>query len=77
MIDKILDTIKSILGLGTNLTNPEQYDIKKEKLFRAKCEAAESFIRVTMKIVPYEDIGEKNTKKEQRKFARKFFDIDV
>ena len=72
----ILKPLGHLLGIGENLTKPEQFDIKKEKRNQYRLEAATQYVFVTEKSGEYSGIDEEKQKKLQLHFRKRLFDID-
>lgn len=70
----IVKPISNLLGIGENLTDPTQYNIKKIKRLEYRIEAAMNYIFVIEKSGQYSNINEDKQKAFLLHFRKRIFD---
>ena len=75
MFSWISKPIGHLLGIGENLSKPEQYRIKKEKRYLYRLESAMKYVFATEKSGEYSRIDGEKQKSLQEHHRKRIFDI--
>lgn len=73
-LKEILDAISKAFGVGENITDPKQYDIKEFKRLKYQVEAAQDYIFVDERSGQYEKSNEEEIRKLKLHFRKRVFD---
>lgn len=71
---EIFETILKFLEFGTAVSNPENYDIKKEKRHLYQIEAGMNYVFVSEKSGEFKDISDDRQKKLLEHYRKRLFD---
>jgi predicted component of type VI protein secretion system len=71
----LLSAISNVFGFGKNVTDPKQYDIKKNKRLNYRIEAAMQYVFVTEKTGEYRKISKTKQNKLRLHYRKRIFDV--
>jgi hypothetical protein len=71
----IMKPIGNLLGIGSHLTDPAQFSIKKEKHYLYQIESAMQYVFVDERSGKYTDTDEDKAKKLKTHFRKRIFDV--